>query len=59
MSRLTVKADYKSALSVYDTQTAIGALRKTFEENLADSLNLKRVSAPLIVEKSTDRKSVV
>ena len=53
MSKLTIKTDYKSSLSVYDTQTAIGILKRSFEEQLSDSLNLKRVSAPLIVEPIT------
>ena len=41
---------YRSVLSVYDTQTAIGRLRKCFEEKLSQALNLKRISAPLFVD---------
>jgi aspartate--ammonia ligase len=44
---------YKSYLSVYDTQKAIGLLKRLFEDNLAAALNLYRVSAPLFVEEST------
>lgn len=50
MSKVTKPVDYKSVLSVYDTQIAIGFIRRTFEDNLALNLNLKRVSAPLFVE---------
>ncbi|MGI5936234.1 MAG: aspartate--ammonia ligase [Oscillospiraceae bacterium] len=44
---------YKSLLSVYDTQKAIGLLKRLFEDNLAAALNLYRVSAPLFVEENT------
>ncbi len=44
---------YKSVLSVYDTQKAIGLLKRLFEDRLAATLNLYRVSAPLFVEEST------
>ena len=44
---------YKSILSVYDTQKAIGLLKRLFEDNLAAALNLYRVSAPLFVEEHT------
>jgi len=50
MSKLTVPDGYKPFLSVYETQTAIGAIKRLFEDNLARMLNLKRVSAPLFVE---------
>lgn len=41
---------YKSALSVYDTQKAIGLLKRLFIDRLAGELNLYRVSAPLFVQ---------
>lgn len=44
---------YNSVLSVYETQTAIGMLKHTFEKELSSALNLKRVSAPLFVEPQT------
>jgi len=50
MSKLVVPKGYHPVLSVYETQTAIGMIKHLFEENLAHSLNLKRVSAPLFVE---------
>lgn len=53
MSNTYVKAGYKSALGLYETQTAIGILKREFETRLANSLNLKRVSAPLFVDPDT------
>ncbi len=47
------KGNYKSVLSIYETQTAIGLLKHTFEKELSSALNLKRVSAPLFVEPKT------
>ena len=44
---------YYSKLSIYETQTAIGFLKKSFEKNLSEALNLKRVSAPLFVESTS------
>ena len=44
---------YKSTLTIYETQTAIGYLKRTFEKELSQALNLKRVSAPLFVEPKT------
>lgn len=53
MSKVTIPKDYQSTLSLYDTQTAIGLLKRTFEERLCLALNLKRVSAPLFVDPTT------
>ena len=53
MSKLTAPKGYKPLLSVYDTQTAIGIIKRTFEDNLSAALNIKRVSAPLFVEPQT------
>lgn len=44
---------YKSILGVYDTQKAIGLLKRLFEDNLSAALNIHRVSAPLFVEENT------
>ena len=44
---------YKASLSLYDTQKAISLTKKIFEEKLSEVLNLKRVSAPLFVEKDS------
>ncbi|MDR2727748.1 MAG: aspartate--ammonia ligase [Chitinispirillales bacterium] len=40
-------------MSIYETQTAIGSLKRMFEDNLSTALNLKRVSAPLFLEPQT------
>ena len=53
MSKIILPKGYKSSLSMYDTQTAIGILKRTFEERLCLALHLKRVSAPLFVDPST------
>lgn len=49
MKKTIVPKDYQSSLSIYDTQTAIGFIKRWFEEALTGSLKLKRVSAPLFV----------
>jgi len=41
---------YESHLDLYDTQSAISLIKRTFQDTLATILNLKRVSAPLFVE---------
>ena len=53
MSKVILPKGYKTALGMYDTQTAIGLLKRTFEERLCLALNLKRVSAPLFVDPTT------
>jgi len=53
MSKLFVPKDYRTVLPVYETQTAIGQIKRMFEDNLSGALNLKRVSAPLFVEPQT------
>ncbi len=53
MSKVTVPKGYRSTLNLYDTQSAIGLLKRTFEERLCLVLNLKRVSAPLFVDPDT------
>lgn len=50
MSKTFIPKGYASVLDLYDTQVAIGFLKRTFEENLCNALNLKRVSAPLFVD---------
>ncbi|MCL2214114.1 MAG: aspartate--ammonia ligase [Treponema sp.] len=50
MSKFIKPGNYKSALPIYETQTAIGIIKRLFEDNLSKTLNLKRVSAPLFVE---------
>ncbi len=53
MSKIIIPDGYKSVLSAYDTQTAIGLMHATFEKKLAKALNLKRVSAPLFVDSTS------
>jgi len=53
VSKLVVPEGYRSVLSVYDTQTAISDIKKLFEDNLSQALNLRRVSAPLFVDPET------
>ena len=48
-----IPENYRSLLSMYDTQKAIGLLKRLFEDQLAANLNLFRVSAPLFVEEAT------
>ena len=44
---------YQNLLNVYDTQKAIGLLKRLFEDNLSGALGIHRVSAPLFVEEAT------
>ena len=41
---------YQPHLSLYQTQSAISLIKRVFQDSLARTLNLKRVSAPLFVE---------
>ncbi len=50
MSKLILPDGYTSSLTAYETQTAIGLIKRSFEINLCQSLNLKRASAPLFVD---------
>jgi len=50
MSKTIIPKDYKSSLDLYDTQTAIGFIKRIFEEKLSKALHIKRVSAPLFVD---------
>ena len=53
MSKTWIPAGYTSSLNLYETQTAIGVLKRTLEDGLRGALNLKRVSAPLFVDPAT------
>jgi aspartate--ammonia ligase len=50
---LIVPEGYKSKLSLLETEIAIKKLKDFFQENLAEALNLTRVSAPLFVQPKT------
>ena len=53
MSGSFIPPSYAPKLNLYDTQKAIGLLKRLFEDTLGGALNLRRVSAPLFVEAST------
>ncbi|MBQ7163908.1 MAG: aspartate--ammonia ligase [Clostridia bacterium] len=53
MGKTFIPAGYRPTLDIYDTQTAIGILKHTFEEKICYKLNLKRVSAPLFIDPAT------
>lgn len=50
MSKLIIPDGYTSSLTAYETQTAIGLIKRSFEISLCQALNLKRASAPLFVD---------
>lgn len=50
---LIVPKDYQSKLNILDTEIAIKQIKDDFEKELAKSLNLTRVSAPLFVRPET------
>ncbi len=51
--KIFIPEGYRSSLDLYDTQASIRFIKSTFEDKLTKALHLKRVSAPLFVEKST------
>ncbi len=53
MNKVFIPKGYESKLSVFDTQVSIELIKRTFEDKLAQALNLKRISAPLFVEPKT------
>ena len=53
MLNTVIPQGYAPCLNLYDTQKAIGLLKRLFEDNLGGALHLRRVSAPLFVEAST------
>ena len=53
MKQLLLKENYKSLLDLIQTEKAIKLVKDTFEQKLANKLNLTRVSAPLMVLPST------
>ncbi|MCI8539768.1 MAG: aspartate--ammonia ligase [Oscillospiraceae bacterium] len=50
MSQIKIPQGYAPCLGLYDTQKAIGLLKRLFEDTLSGALHLRRVSAPLFVE---------
>lgn len=53
MSKTLKISGYATTLTPYQTQTAIGSVKRTFEDKLSAAVNLKRVSAPLFVDMTT------
>ncbi|MBQ7153087.1 MAG: aspartate--ammonia ligase [Clostridia bacterium] len=53
MNDLIIPKGYKPKLNAYQTQLAIEFVKKNFQRELAQNLNLKRVSAPLFVSGSS------
>ena len=53
MNSLYVPEGYSPKLDVYDTQKAISFIKKTFQDRFANTLHLKRVSAPLFVTEAS------
>lgn len=50
---LIIPEGYKSKLGLLETEIAIKKIKDFFQDNLADALNLTRVSAPLFVNPKT------
>lgn len=50
---LSIPAEYQNKLNIRETEIAIKLLKDQFETQLADTLNLVRVSAPLFVRPET------
>ena len=53
MGKSFIPEGYAPHLSLYQTQSAISLIKRTFQDQLGRALNLKRVSAPLFVEPSS------
>lgn len=53
MAKTVIPKGYRTSMTLYETQDAISFIKRTFQDNLANALNLKRVSAPLFVVPET------
>ncbi|TFH26214.1 MAG: aspartate--ammonia ligase [Bacteroidia bacterium] len=53
MMKLVIPRNYKSSLSLKETERAIKMVKDFFESNLAAELKLRRVTAPLFVQRGT------
>ncbi|MBR5474262.1 MAG: aspartate--ammonia ligase [Lachnospiraceae bacterium] len=53
MNTCYIPAGYQPILDEYDTQRAIAHIKTMFQEEFANALNLKRVSAPLFVTEAS------
>lgn len=50
MNKIVIPEGYRPVLDEYSTQRAIEFIKRTFQEEFENALNLKRVSAPLFVK---------
>ena len=50
MNQVIIPENYHSVLSMYETQDAIGIIKKMMQKKLCMALRLKRVTAPLFVD---------
>ena len=53
MSKTVIPKGYRPTMTLYETQDAIGLIKRTFQDSLARALRLKRVTAPLFVDPKT------
>ena len=53
MNNCTIPHGYRTPLTGYDMQRAIEFVKSSFQENLKFALNLRRVSAPLFVDRGS------
>ena len=53
MNRVFIPEGYKPPLTVFDTQLAIEFIKHNFQVELTHALNLRRVSAPLFVQRES------
>lgn len=53
MSKVTIPQGYHPPLSGYEMQRAIEFIKRNFQQNLCNALNLRRVSAPLFVDENS------
>jgi len=53
MPELILNSEYKSAMGLRDTERGIKFIKDFFQDNLAEALNLQRVSAPLFLRKGS------
>lgn len=53
MPELFIDENYKSVLSLRETETTIKFIKDTFEEQLSRELNLQRISSPFFLRKGS------
>ena len=53
MNKVHIPEGYHPPLSIFDTQMAIEFIKHNFQQELAYALNLRRVSAPLFVDRDS------